>query len=54
MTYKKILKKLSIKENIPEKEIENEIQKALSGAGLDCSAKEFIETISFFIEKDDI
>ncbi len=51
MRYKEILKKLSIKENVSVKEIECEMQAAINNAGLDCSAKEFIETISFFIAK---
>ena len=51
MTYEEILKQIAAEENISEKEIESEMQKALDGAGLDCTSKEFIEIISFFIGK---
>lgn len=49
--YEKILKQLAKKEKLTTKEVENEIQNALCSAGLDCTAKEFIEITSFFILK---
>ncbi len=52
MTYNEILKHLSDKENVSVKEIENEMVTALRSAGLDCSAKEFIEkTVTLVKEK---
>lgn len=43
MKYKKILKQISDKEKVSVKEIEYEIQKAISAAGYNCSVKDFIE-----------
>ena len=47
----KNIKAIGKKEKLTTKEVENEIQKALCSAGLDCTAKEFIEITSFFINK---
>ena len=44
MNYKKILKELSAKENLPVKKLEKEMQAAINAAGLNCTVKEFIET----------
>lgn len=46
MNYQKILKQLAKKENVSEQEIEREMQNALYYAGLDCSAEEFIKSVS--------
>ena len=46
MKYKQILKELSRRNNLPEEEIEKEMQEALVYAGLNCSVKEFIENTS--------
>lgn len=46
MNYQKILKQLAKKENVSEQEIEKEMQNALYYAGLDCSAEEFIKSVS--------
>lgn len=43
MKYKKILKELSTKNNIPVKQLEKEMQNAIKVAGLECTVKEFIE-----------
>ncbi|MBP3390613.1 MAG: hypothetical protein J6L58_02870 [Clostridia bacterium] len=43
MKYKKLLKELSAKNNIPVKQLEKEMQNAINAAGLDCTVKEFIE-----------
>ena len=51
MNYKKILKQLATKENVPEKEIEKEMELAISLAGLDCSARKFIDVATKTIEK---
>lgn len=42
MTYKKILKQISLQEGISVKEVEKEMKFALKQAGIDCSVKEFI------------
>ena len=44
MNYKKLMKELSKKENIPVKQLEKEMQNAILAAGLNCSVKEFIKT----------
>ena len=46
MTYYEILKCIAEKENLSEQEIEKEMQNALYYAGLDCSAEEFIKSVS--------
>ena len=46
MTYYEILKCIAEKENLSVQEIENEMQKALSSAELNCSAEEFINTVT--------
>ena len=46
MNYNNILKQISEQENISIKEIETEMQNAINLAGLDCSAKEFVEKVS--------
>lgn len=51
MKYEKILKQLAEKENVTVKEIENEMQMSLNDTGLDCTPKEFIEIVSFFVNK---
>ncbi len=51
MGYNEILKQLAIKENKTEKEIENAMQQAINRSGLECTAKEFIQIASFFINK---
>lgn len=51
MKYENVLKVLALKNKVTEKEIENEMQLALELAGLDCTAKEFVEDISFFVSK---
>ena len=43
MNYKKIMKELSLKENIPIKVLEKEMQAAIYSAGLNCSVKDFIK-----------
>lgn len=43
MKYKKILKQISAKEKTSVKEIEYEMQKAITAAGYNCSVKDFIE-----------
>ena len=53
MDYKAILKQLAKKENVPVSEIEKEMKYALSCAGINCSAEEFIKMISFFLRKKD-
>ena len=52
MNYNKILKQIAVKENISEKEIENEMKKAITMAGYDCSVQEFIEMSVKLLEKD--
>ncbi len=42
MNYKKGLRQLSKKENVPVKELEREMEKAIRAAGLTCSVKDFI------------
>lgn len=42
MNYKKVLRQLSKKENVPVKELEREMEKAIRAAGLTCSVKDFI------------
>ena len=51
MKYEDMLKQLATEKNISEKEIEGEMQKALDSAGINCTAKEFIEMVSFYINK---
>lgn len=41
-----------MKENVSVTEIETEMKSAISSAGLDCSVKEFIETITVLLIKD--
>ncbi len=43
MKYREILKAISKKENVSINEIEREMENALALAGIECSAKEFIE-----------
>ena len=43
MNYRKILKELSAKENVPIKELEKEMQTAIKAAGLDYTVKQFIK-----------
>lgn len=50
MNYKAILKYLAEKENVSVQEIENEMQYAVNFADLDCSAEEFIKTVSIVIK----
>jgi len=52
MNYDNILKQLAKKENISVEEAEKEIQKALNLAGLELSAKEFVETVAKLLKKD--
>ena len=52
MNYQEILKYLAKKENIAEKEVEKEMQIAINKTGLNCSAEEFIKTITDVIIKD--
>ena len=52
MNYREILKQLAAKENVSVQEIEKEMKKAITCAGLDCSAEEFIKTITSLIIKD--
>lgn len=54
MDYKAILKQLAKKENVSVSEIEKEMKYALSCAGINCSAEEFIKMISFFCERKTI
>ena len=51
MRYEDVLKVLAVKNGATEKEIENEMQLALKLAGLECTAKEFINDVSFFVNK---
>ncbi len=51
MTYENILREISLKENVSVEEIEREMQTAINAAGLDCTAKEFIEITSFFVNE---
>ena len=44
MNYKKLLKRLSAQEKLPAKELEREMQAAISAAGLNCTVEEFIKT----------
>ena len=52
MNYQEIIKQLAEKENVSVKEIEKEMQTAINYAGLDCSAEEFIKTVSATVIKD--
>ena len=52
MKYKKILKELSIKENVPIKEIENEMKVAIKAAGLNCSIKKFMKSVILLLKQD--
>ena len=54
MKYKQILKELSRRNNLPPKEIEKEMKKALVCAGLNCSVKEFIENASVALARQTI
>ncbi len=51
MNYKKVLRKLSKKENVPVKELEQEMEKAIRAAGLTCSVKEFISKTANTVSK---
>ena len=51
MRYEDVLKVLAVKNGVTEKEIENEMQLALKLAGLECTVKEFINDVSFFVNK---
>lgn len=46
MKYREILKIISKKENVSTNEIEREMENALALAGIECSAKDFIEKIA--------
>ena len=52
MTFKEILKQIAAKENVSTEEIESEMEVALSFAGLDCSAEEFVEFAAALINQD--
>ena len=54
MRYKEILKELAFRENVSEKEIEAEMNEAIRAAGLECSAKEFIEGVVDFLKEKTI
>ena len=51
MNYQQIINHLAEKENVSVHEIEEEMQKAINGAGLNCSPNDFIKTIAGFINK---
>ena len=50
MKYNEILKQISIKENVPVKQIEQEMKTALKAAGITCSVKEFIQRTSIAVK----
>ena len=52
MNYDNILKQLEKQENIPAKEAEKEMQKALDLSGLEISVEDFIETVAKLLRKD--
>ncbi len=51
MKYEKIIRQIALKENISEKEVEQEMQSAIDAAGLDCTVKEFIKIMSSKLKK---
>jgi len=53
MTYRDVVKVLSEKEQVSEKEIEREMRKAIQYAGFTCSPQIFIEKVTtLVVEKD--
>lgn len=51
MKYKKIIRQIALKENISEKEVEQEMQSAIDTAGLNCTVQEFIKIMSSNLKK---
>lgn len=51
MCYAEILKQLATKENKTEKEIDAIMQQAIEKANIDCTVEEFIQIVSFFVQK---
>ena len=54
MSYKKALKELAKRENTTTKNIELEMQKAIELAGIDCSVKDFVNTVTKIIKEKTI
>ena len=50
MNYRKIIRCVAEKENISKKEVEKEMKKALTAAGLQCTPQEFIQKITTTIK----
>lgn len=53
MGYRDIVKALSEREQVSEKEIEREMEMAIRCAGLTCSTRAFIEHIALFTARKD-
>ena len=51
MNYSKILKQLTIKENVSVDELESEMRAAINSAGLNCTVKDFIVTTVTTLKK---
>lgn len=54
MNYNEILEQIASEEKVSVKEIEREMQKAIDLAGLNCSAKQFIESTANLIRRKTI
>lgn len=50
MDYNEILRQLALKENVSVAEIEKEMKAAIESAKINCSVKEFIETVSALVK----
>ncbi len=51
MNYRDIVKQIARQEQISEEEVEEDMKAALGMAGLDCSAREFIENAALLCQK---
>ncbi len=53
MTYRDIVKALSKKEQVSQKQIEREMKKAIRNAGLNCSPQALIEKVAMLATRED-
>lgn len=51
MNYKKILKQIAQENNVSTEYVENEMKKAISGAGYDIPVKLFVELCAISVKK---
>ena len=54
MSYKNTIKEIAKREKTTAKDIEFEMQRALELAGINCSAKDFVKTVTRMIKEKTI